>query len=110
MSEVNWNNIKQFFQGNLRMIANNLGRFSNKYLRLPLHIQEQVYYRSTKCPDCYEKKQCVYCGCSVPGKWFADDQCKGKRWPDMMLKVEDWETYKKQNNIEIHLNDIYNNK
>jgi len=109
MAEINKNNIKQFFQGNLRMFANSLSKFTRSYIGLEKHIQEQVYYRSTKCQDCFQEKKCLYCGCSVPGKWFADDQCKGKRWPAMMLKAEDWERYKQENNIEIQLNDIYNN-
>lgn len=104
MAEINKENIKQFFQGNLRMFADTLSKYTNSYIRLPKHIQEQVYFRSTKCQDCLKKGQCLYCGCSVPGKWFADAQCKGKRYPDMMLKAEEWETYKRENKIEINLN------
>lgn len=103
MAEITWNNIKQFFQGNLRMFADTLGRYTTKYLRLDKHIQEQVFYRGSKCQDCLKEKKCLYCGCAVPGKWFADQQCKGKRWPDMMLKAEDWDKYKQENNIEIDL-------
>ena len=110
MAEINKENIKQFFQGNLRMFADKLSKLSGSFIKLPKHIQEQVYFRSTKCTDCFEKGKCLYCGCAVPGKWFADNQCKGKRWPNMMLKAEDWESYKKENNIVIQLDDIYNNK
>jgi len=103
MAEINLSNIKQFFQGNLRMFSNSLGKLGIKYIRLPKYIQEQVYYRSTKCQDCKQKGRCLYCGCSVPEKWFADEACKGNRYPDMMLKEETWEEYKTENNIVIDL-------
>ena len=40
MAEITLNNIKQFFQGNLRMFSNSLGRLGIKYIRLPKYIQE----------------------------------------------------------------------
>lgn len=104
MAEITLNNIKQFFQGNTRMFADKIGKsLGSKFLRLSPYLQEQIQYRASKCQDCFQKGQCVGCGCSVPGKWFADEACKEKRWPDLMLKKEDWEAYKKQNNIEIKL-------
>lgn len=111
MSEINLTNIGQFIQGNSRMLANKLNsKLKFKFLELPDFIKEQIHYRESKCLDCAKAGECVHCGCSVPNKWFADKACKGKRWPDMMLKKEEWEAYKKQNNIEIVLNDIHNSK
>jgi len=109
VEKITLSNIKQFLQGNLRMFANSLGKYTKDYISLPVHIQEQVFYRSTKCPDCKAIGECINCGCSVPGKWFADKACKEKRYPDMMLKKQMWENYKKENGIKIKLN-VHDNK
>ena len=80
------------------MLANNLGHYGITFLQLPEYIQEQIAYRKSKCPDCFERNACQSCGCSVPGKWFADAACSGKRYPDLMGK-DDWEKFKKENNL-----------
>lgn len=111
MSNINLTNIGQFIQGNSRMLADKLNsKLKFKFLQLPDFIKEQIHYRESKCQDCAEAKKCLYCGCPVPNKWFADNSCKGNRWPAMMLKEEEWKEYKEKNNIQITVNDIHNSK
>ena len=51
--------------------------------------------------DCLKSRQCIYCGCSVPGKLYVSKSCNGgERFPDMM-DSEEWEKYKKEKNIKI---------
>jgi len=108
MSKITLNNIKSFFQGNYRMFIDSLGDKQNKYFKLEKHLKEQVLYRASLCQECKEEGECKVCGCSVPGKWFADKSCGGP-WGDM-LNADDWEKFKQINKIDISINDIHNNK
>lgn len=110
MSEITINNIKQFLQGNGRMFADKLAnKFKVPFLKAKPFVQEQIYYRSSLCQDCLAIGHCKFCSCDVPGKWFANKACKGKRWPDLMFNEEQWNNFKKTNNIQINL-DVHNNK
>jgi len=81
-------NIKAFIEGYTKLAFDGL-------IGLPTHLQEQIVYRASKCPDCVKAKECKHCGCSVPGKFYVTKSCnKGERFPDLMEKDE-WETYKK---------------
>jgi hypothetical protein len=90
---ITWNNVYQFLEGNIKMLGDKLDM-------LPIHIKEQVLFRSKKCEnDCMKLGYCVHCGCDVPGKLYVKESCNnGSRFPDLMEK-EDWEKYKKENNI-----------
>lgn len=92
--EITLKNIYAFFQGNLRMLG-------DRYNRLPAHQKEQVLWRLEICKDtCVKNGKCQYCGCKVPGKLYATSSCNGgKKFPNLMMKNE-WEMYKKINNIK----------
>ena len=89
--EINLTNVKAFVEGYTKMGY-------DKIIGLPIHIQEQIQYRESKCPDCLEAGECKVCGCSVPGKWFVTKSCNnGERFPDLMNK-EEWEEFKAKQN------------
>tara|TARA_A100001037_G_scaffold290408_1_gene303200 strand:+ start:2290 stop:2577 length:288 start_codon:yes stop_codon:yes gene_type:complete len=89
--------IYDFFEGHFRM-------FKGRYRFLKPFIKEQVLYRSEICKNtCAVKGECQYCGCSIPGKWYASRSCnKGELFPDMMDKSK-WVKWKKDNNIIINI-------
>jgi len=92
------NKVKQFIEGNLNMLE-------DKVFGKPLYYKEQIIYRMKQCPDCNKEGKCRYCGCSVPGKHYVEETCnRGDRFPDLMNET-DWNQYKKDNNIEIKVND-----
>lgn len=97
LKEITLQNVKSFLTGTTRSMLNRLGLVSE-------HIQEQVLYRADICKnDCAKRGKCIKCGCSVPGKWFANISCnKGERFPNLMDRIK-WEKYKKENNINIKL-------
>jgi len=87
----------QFIEGNLKMLGDQIDLLSTSQ-------KEQVLYRSQICKeDCIEYGYCKYCGCSVPGKLYVTKSCNGgERFPDLMNK-EDWNKYKKDNEIDIEI-------
>lgn len=89
--------IFHFFQGNIKMLGDQLNI-------LPLHEKEQVMYRAQICKDdCIILGYCKYCGCNVPGKLYVSESCNnGELFPNIM-NMEEWEKFKIQNNIEIHV-------
>jgi hypothetical protein len=95
MKNLTPKNILYFIEGNLKMLG-------DKINLLPKHKKEQVLYRSQICEDdCMKLKSCKYCGCAVPGKLYVNKSCNnGERFPDMM-NLDEWEIYKKENNITI---------
>lgn len=92
---MEFKNIKQYIEGNLNMLQDDL-------LGKPIYYKEQILYRASKCEDCYEKGKCKECGCALPGKHYVKEACSD-RFPDLMNK-KDWEQYKIDNSIEIKLN------
>lgn len=95
---ITYNNIKAFIQGNYRLILSKLNHNQvSQYLGLSDTMKEQVAYRMDVCGDSCKTK-CKYCGCSTPGKWFASKSCGGGKYPDLMNE-QDWNKYKKENNI-----------
>lgn len=71
----------------------------------PAYKQEQVLWRLQICKDdCVKQGECQYCGCPPVKKAYVEESCNGgDRFPDMMNE-EDWEKYKKENNITIETN------
>lgn len=96
--ELKAKDIASFLQGNWRY-------YKNKLMVSPLYIREQVEYRLQICRnDCLIKNKCVYCGCPPQKKSWTDTSCNGgERFPDLMNK-QDWEQFKKDNNIKIETN------
>lgn len=89
------NKVKQFIEGNFNMLQDDL-------LGKPTYYKEQIYYRTSKCSDCYVKGKCKQCGCSLPGKHYVTKSCNPERFPDLMT-IDEWEKYKKDNDINIDL-------
>lgn len=92
---LNIKNIKSFIEGNLNY-------YYYAIMGLPPHLKEQVYYRLGKCKyDCIPNEACKECSCDPVKKMFVKESCnKGERFPDIM-EEEEWEEYKKDNNITI---------
>lgn len=102
LSQITNKNIKAFIEGYSKL-------FYDKLIGLSHHIKEQILYRQSICQkSCVEighkeegPNHCEECGCSVPSKWFVTQSCNnGKKFPDLMNK-EDWEVFKKYNDIEL---------
>jgi hypothetical protein len=86
--------IVSYVEGNLKMLA-------DKFQLLDWHKKEQVLYRMNVCKHtCLPKGKCEVCGCTVPNKMYSMYSCDTKKFPDMMGK-EEWEKYKKENNIHV---------
>lgn len=70
----------------------------------PSYITEQSIYRleqiKEKSPKCLELGSCVNCGCDVNSKSFESQGCEFGCYGERLSK-EDWETFKKQNNVTI---------
>ena len=78
--------------------------FGDRFSLLPNHQKEQFLFRISICKhDCLKSRECIYCGCSVPGKLYVSKSCNdGERFPDMM-DSEEWEIYKKEKKIKIQV-------
>ena len=97
-AKINLKSIKAFIQGYTR-------QFSDSFGLLPQHKKEQVIWRESKAADCVANKACLFCGCEMPAKLYSDECCTDPQrrcYPDMM-DLEDWECYKKANNIEVKI-------
>lgn len=94
--KITFDNIIQFFQGNIRQLGDSFGR-------LPKYKKEQVLYRMQVCEEsCLPLGKCPECGCTLPGKWYSNKSCNGgKKFPDMMNQ-EDWTNFKFKNNIKVY--------
>lgn len=82
-------NVKSFFEAHARIVY-------DKFIGLPVYMQEQVAYRHDLCKDdCFLTNKCKYCGCDADAKAFGNDSCNnGERFPDMMNE-EEWNEFKK---------------
>jgi len=91
LSQINLSNIKGFLQGHYRM-------FKEEFGILEVHIGEQFDYRlGIMSEECIKNGECP-CECPFPAKQIEDRSCEKECYPDMMSK-EDWESFKKENNI-----------
>lgn len=94
MQKITFKKIKQFVEGNLNKLEDDL-------IGKPEYYKEQIIYRASKCSDCYEKGECSVCGCALPAKHYVAESCNdGERFPDLMNE-EDWEAYKKEHDIKV---------
>jgi len=95
---LNIKNIAHFIEGNAKF-------YYDKLIGEPQYLREQRLWRLYKCKDdCVVTGECKECGCPVNKKVFQDESCNnGERFPNIMNN-EEWEIYKKENNInEQHL-------
>ncbi len=77
---------------------------TSSFLENPRHIDEQSIWRldqiKEKSPECIQHLHCIMCGCDIKEKSFESKGCDEGCYPEMMGK-EEWEKYKKENNIDI---------
>ncbi len=86
--------IVSYVEGHLNML-------SDTFQMMEWHRKEQVIYRMNICKDtCLPAGRCEVCNCKVPGKMYSTLSCDKSKFPDLMGK-EDWEKYKKANNIDV---------
>lgn len=75
-------------------------------LPVPGHIREQIIWRRLevirKSPECWEKGNCIQCGCEMLGKTSADIECDNPPYcyPKMMSSKQ-WKKFKKETNIKL---------
>lgn len=108
-AKVNFKNIRRYIQGWLRYLKYGFEKWYNRNKKeddkqvsfLPDEYKEQYEWRLTVMnPTCLSNGQCVICGCETPQLQMSGEACEGKCYPDMMPK-EEWEAYKKANNIKL---------
>ena len=92
--EITLKNVLSFIEGNIKFQLDKLDV-------LPKYYKEQVVWRMSFCKDsCLIEGKCEYCGCDAEKKLYVEESCnKGEKFPDLMTK-EEWEEYKKENNID----------
>ena len=96
--EITLANVLYYIQGTIRYHF-----FYHKYLKklIRLHIFEQIVYRiSVMDPECYAEGYCKMCGCNTTALQMANKPCKKPCYPKMMSK-KDWESFKKENKINL---------
>ena len=100
-AKITLHNIKRFIQGYWRYFLFKFSKDSSDLNLLSKHKQEQFKWRMRVMnPECLKNKKCVICGCETPFLQMADDSCEGNCYPAFMSK-EDWNKYKKENQILI---------
>lgn len=104
--KITLENIKAVFKAKQRQLSGIL---------LPEHIYEQVIWRRFQVektsPECLSTNACKVCGCDILGKTLEDRACSASEHPDLNLPTcypemknkEDWEKFKKENNIKYFL-------
>ena len=61
---------------------------------------EQLQYRLIVCAPCVKRGSCEHCGCDTPDAMLTPSNwCSAGHW-DKYMAPEEWEKYKKENNIE----------
>lgn len=97
-AKVSFSTISSFIQGYTR-------KFSETFGLLDLHKKEQVIWREEVAKECLENGSCVYCGCDTPAKFYSDEGCGDplRQCYPAMFSAEDWDIWKRQNNITIKI-------
>lgn len=65
---------------------------------------EQIAYRMMEpgCRACIYQGECVICHCPSPQQFYdQNNYCSGMNWVEMKETKEEWEVFKKENNIII---------
>jgi hypothetical protein len=98
-AKITLRNVYAVIQAWFRKKRRSLGGFD-----LPDYMYEQIIWRRVqviiKSPKCWESGSCIQCGCEILGKTMEDRGCEGKCYPEMM-NAENWEIYKRINNIKL---------
>lgn len=65
-----------------------------KHVLMRQHVYEQIQYRiKVMNPTCFNKGECIKCGCTTTALQMANKRCDGICYPSMMNK-EEWERFK----------------
>jgi hypothetical protein len=91
----NVKNIRNYAQGHWNKMLD--ARFNH----LEDHIKEQALYRANLCKPCYDNGKCTECGCSTPVMFFSPSKVDAKGKWGKMLNKEQWETFKKENELPV---------
>ena len=68
-----------------------------------LSFAEQMTYRKIMCGECLELGKCVHCSCDMPGAMVTpSNKCSDGKWVGYK-SPEEWEKYKKTEDINISL-------
>lgn len=105
----NLKNIKNFAEGTLNYIKFKNENTSNSvfFKKLEDHVKEQAFYRAYLCQKCLSNGACIRCGCKTPEMFFSPKKVDSEgKWREMLNK-EEWEQFKKDNNIELSTLTIY---
>ena len=90
--DITLKNIEAYLQGNLRKLAEDYGP---DFIKMRQHIREQVMFRNDIAnPDCINASKCQECHCDIPGLFYANKQCGGECYPEMMDE-HTWDKFKK---------------
>ena len=85
--EYNCAEIIDYFRGNIRHYL-----YYSNYMSwlLPEHISDQINMRiKLMNPECYNKGECVVCGCKTLNLQMANKSCEDDCYPPIMSK-KDW--------------------
>ena len=70
---------------------------------VPIHIIEQIMYRTLVCNDCMENGKCKHCGCNTPALFYSYFlSCSEGKWGPFMNK-KNWAEYKRLLQIKFKL-------
>lgn len=94
--EVSTEDIINFVEGNLNYL-----RSLSNFFKLDYHIREQAIYRSYLCRDCLDAGYCKICNCMTPHMFYSPRKVDSDNKWSAMLTKDQWETFKKDNNIDM---------
>jgi len=95
MQNITLDNIRAYVEGHIKYSLFN-------YNLLDEYIIEQVQYRASKCPICVQLEECQDCNCKLPERLFVDKKKQHCNFTERLMNKENWEQFKKQNNININ--------
>lgn len=88
--------ILYYIQGNLRYKIY-YSKYSNFFLRK--HILEQINYRiHIMNTECYDKGECIKCGCQTTHLQMSNKTCEGLEYPPIVSKRL-WNNFKNKRHI-----------
>lgn len=88
--------VQNFIKGNWNYL-----QFQLESRFIKQEVKEQALYRAMLCSPCLEEGKCKICHCSTPAMFFAPDKKDALgNWGEM-LKKDQWNKFKEENDISI---------